>query len=315
MAFFNKKKTKKQEAGRRRQRSSSSQSGQRSSAFSYGSTRQDAETMASREEQRAKNQPKVVTPANYWLRRAGLLLLLLALTASITSSLTLSTDAEIVAVDDKNSSAFLSNESTYQAAAQKLLSESFFNQNKITIDTDKISKELVKQFPELSSASVTLPLLAHRPIVHIQAAKPAVVLHSSSGSYVLDANGKALLPSGKLASSVRDALPQVNDQSGIEVKMNSQVLTRGNIRFIETVVAQLENKQVKVESFTLPAGTSELDAKIADKPYYVKFNLQTPPDARQQSGTFLATKAMLERKNTQPGKYIDVRVEGRAYYQ
>ncbi len=312
MALF--KKNKKPEKTRQRQRAASDEP-KRSSAFSYGSTRQDTEVMAAREEQRVKNQPKVVSPATYWLRRIGLLVLLLALTASITSSLTLSTDAEIVAVDDSNSIAFLSSEATYQQAAQKLLAESFLNQNKITINTDKISKELVKQFPELSNASVTLPLLAHRPVIHIQAAKPAVILHASGGSYVLDANGKALIPSGKLPSSVRDKLPQVNDQSGIEVKLNEQVLTRGNIEFIETVVAQLANKQVKVESFTLPAGTSELDAKIVDKPYYVKFNLQTPPDARQQAGTFLATKAMLERKNTPSSKYIDVRVEGRAYYQ
>lgn len=312
MVLFKKKK---EPETRQRQRPNNPSQSKRSSAFSYGSTRQDAEVMATREEQRAKNQPKSVSPANFWLRRLGLLVLLLALTASITSSLTLSTDAEIVAVDDKSSTAFLSSEATYQAAAQKLLSDSFFNQNKITINTDKISKELVKQFPELSNASITLPLLAHRPIIHIQAAKPAAILNSSSGSYVLDATGSALIPSGKLASSVRDSLPQVNDQSGIKVALGSQVLTSGNIEFIETVVAQLANKQVKVESFTLPAGTSELDAKIAGQPYYVKFNLQTPPDARQQSGTFLATKAMLERKNTPPSKYIDVRVEGRAYYQ
>ena len=312
MALFKKKKKPKQTRARQRP---ASDGPKRSSAFSYGATRQDAEVQAARDEQRAKNQPKPISPANYWLRRIGLLVLLLALTASITSSLTLSTDAEIVAVDDNNSTAFLSSETTYQAAAQKLLAESFFNQNKVTIDTDKISKELVKQFPELSNASVTLPLLAHRPIIHIQAAKPSVILNSSGGSYVLDANGRALIPSGKLPSSVRDTLPQINDQSGLEVRLGTQVLTRGNIEFIETVVGQLANKQVKVESFTLPAGTSELDAKIAGQPYFAKFNLQTPPDARQQAGTFLATKAMLERKNTPASKYIDVRVEGRAYYQ
>lgn len=312
MRLFRSKKdeSKSNSTRRARQRQSSS------AAFSYGTARQDAEALAVREEQRAKNQPKQsISPANYWMRRAGLLVLLLALTASITSTMTLSTDAEIVVIDNNNSAAFLGNHETYQRAAQTLLASSLLNQNKVTIDTNKISRDLVKQFPELSSASITLPLLAHRPIVHLQAAKPAVVLHSTNGSYILDANGKALIPSGKLASSVRDALPQVNDQSGLEVKLNQQVLTSGNIEFIETVVAQLADKQIAVESFALPAATSELDAKITGKPYYVRFNLQTPPDARQQTGTFLATKAMLERKNTPPTKYIDVRVEGRAYYQ
>ena len=64
---------------------------------------------------------------------------------------------------------------------------------------------------------------------------------------------------------------------------------------------------------TLPPAASELDVKIAGKPYFVKFNLQAD-DARRQAGTFLATQAQLQRKGITPAQYIDVRVEGRAYY-
>ena len=64
----------------------------------------------------------------------------------------------------------------------------------------------------------------------------------------------------------------------------------------------------------LPVGTSELDVKLTNQPYTVKFNLESGT-ARQQAGTFLATQAKLQSQNVTPGQYVDVRVGGRAYYK
>jgi len=300
---------------RQRKRSMPEDVAKQSAAFSYGANRPDHESIANREAKRSSTPTKAVSAGNYWLRRIGLLILLLAVTASATSSLTLSANPDIVAIKGANQSgAFLHSEATYQAAATKILNESILNRNKITVDTDKVSAGLLKQFPELSNVSVTLPLLAHRPVIYLETAKPALIINSSNGSYVLDSNGRALLPSGGLDSSVRDTLPTVVDQSGLEVTLGKQVLPAKNIEFITTVVGQLNARKVKISSMTLPPSASQLDAQIEGQPYYVKFNLQTN-DARRQAGTFLATQAQLQRKNTLPGKYIDVRVEGRAYYQ
>ncbi len=65
---------------------------------------------------------------------------------------------------------------------------------------------------------------------------------------------------------------------------------------------------------TLPVGTSELDVRLAGQPYSVKFNLESGT-ARQQAGTFLATESKLKSQNVTPAEYIDVRVDGRAYYK
>lgn len=300
---------------RQRKKSEPEDNRNSAAAFSYGANRPDHESIANREAQRTSTPTKAVSAGNYWLRRAGLLILLLAITASITSSLTLSANPEIVAVKDNNGNgAFLHSEATYQAAAAKLFNESMLNRSKITVDTDKISTEMVKKFPELANVSVTLPLIAHRPIVYLEAAKPALIINAANGSYVLDTNGRALLPSGALDSSTRSGLPTVVDQSGLEVVLGKQILPAKNIEFIDTVVAQLAARKVKISSMTLPPSASQLDAQIEGQPYFVKFNLQTD-DARRQAGAFLATQAQLQRKNTLPSKYIDVRVEGRAYYQ
>jgi hypothetical protein len=64
----------------------------------------------------------------------------------------------------------------------------------------------------------------------------------------------------------------------------------------------------------LPPAASELDVQLNGRPYFVKFNLQSN-NPRGEAGTFLATIAQLSRQNIVPGHYVDVRVDGRAYYQ
>lgn len=315
MSLFKKNKPKKNDDLRRTRRSASDLKKQES--LKYGSTRQDVKDLAGREKQRlSKKQIEDVGLFQYWLRRIGLLILLLAITASLTSILTVSSDVEIVIDDQNNSSAFLrDSNSEYEVAARSLLNKSLLNRNKLTINSESIENGIKDKFAEISGVELKIPLFAHRPIIHIRAEIPSVVLNSTGGSYALSRDGYALMPSGKLPSSVRDKLPQVNDQSGIAINIGGQALPSDNVAFINEVVGQLREKNIEVESFTIPIGTSELDAKVAGQAYSVKFNLHPPPDVKQQIGTFLATKAMLERKSIPITQYIDVRVEGRAYYR
>lgn len=213
-----------------------------------------------------------------------------------------------------SSSSFLHDKAVYETAADKLLAGSIWNRNKITVNTSSVSQGMLKQFPELSSVSVTLPLLSKRPIVYIQTAQPALILSAQNGSFVVDTTGKVLLPSSKLPSGSQLALPLVTDQSGLNASINRQALTSGDVSFIQTVVAQLAARHFTVSLMVLPVGSSELDVHLANQPYIVKFNLESG-DARQQAGTFLATQAKLQSQNVTPAQYVDVRVDGRSYYK
>jgi len=247
------------------------------------------------------------------VQRFGLIIFCTVLLIALINILSLSTHAEIMPLKSSDKGSFLRDQAVYQAAADKLLAGSLWNRNKITIDTGAFSKQMMKQFPELSSVSVTLPLLAHRPVVYLQPSQPALVLSTDSGSFVVDDRGKALLAAD--GSAAESKLPQVVDQSGLRVQLNHQVLSSQSVTFIQTVVAQLAAKHMTVSSMVLPAGSSELDVHLAGQTYFVKFNLRDDSAARQQVGTFLATIAQLQKNNTPPAKYIDVRVLGRAYYQ
>jgi hypothetical protein len=86
--------------------------------------------------------------------------------------------------------------------------------------------------------------------------------------------------------------------------------------FIVSVVQQVKAHNIDISSLTLPSGTSELDMRLNNQPYFVKFNMHAGlASARQQAGTFIAVKNRLESQGIAPSQYIDVRVDGRAYYQ
>jgi hypothetical protein len=300
---------KKEPAGRQRPISS----GEQAPSFSYNVSRRSEPTSnVGRGDRREQKKVGRDTFWRFWLHRSGMVLLIIVVGVCLISALSLSNSAKVAPLTAGSKTPFLRSQAAYQAAADKLLASSIWNRNKITIDTGNISREMVKQFPELASASVELPLLGHRPVIYLQPTQPAVVLIAHNGSYVLDTNGKALLTSDQLPHGHN--LPQVTDQSNLDVQLNRQVLTAADISFIQTVIGQLAAKHIKVSTMNLPPASSELDVHITGRPYFVKFNLQNP-DARQQAGTFLATIAQLQRQHITPSQYVDVRVEGRAYYR
>lgn len=275
--------------------------------FRSGSTT-DAPKPKSKPSPNAK--PKSNSSDNPLLQRGLHIVLLVAIVASIINILTLSSSAKILPLTSGNDDTFLHDESVYQNAANKLLAKSLWNHNKLTINTSEIRDQLLKQFPELADASVTLPLLAHRPIIYIQPSQPVLLMDTASGTFVVGDSGKALLNINELPSGKDLDLPFVTDQSGVKVSINTQVLSTKEVSFIHEVVAQISDKHLSIGSITLPAHAGELDVAIAGQPYYVKFNLEHD-DARQQAGTFLAVIS----QGIVPQHYIDVRVDGRAYYQ
>jgi hypothetical protein len=228
--------------------------------------------------------------------------------------LSVSTKPEILPLDTSNQALLTpQNKLIYQNAASKILSSSIWNENKITVDTGGLSRKLMAEFPQISSVSMTLPLLSRTPIIYIDHGKPTLILVKSNSAYVVDQNGRAMYKGANAQSFSVGTSPIVTDQSGLPVKLDSQVIPTTYIAFIQTVSNQLQANNMQVSSMTLPASSSELDVGIVGQPYIIKFNLENN-DPRQQVGTFLATIAQLQSQNITPSKYVDVRIDGRAYY-
>ncbi len=251
----------------------------------------------------------------FWLQRFGLIVLLVAAVASVINVLSLSSDAKVVSLAGVANNSLLSPTQVYEAAASQQLRSSIWNRNKITVDTGQLRRQLLSQFSELDGVSVTLPLLAHRPVVYIQPAQPALILATQhDAAFVIDTSGKTLLEAVNPSAFNQPNLLVIQDQSGLSLALNKQALSADNVRFIQTIAAQLAAKQITATGMTLPAAASELDVQLAGRPYFAKFNLQSD-NPKGEAGTLLATLAQLGQQNITPSHYVDVRVDGRAYYQ
>jgi len=249
------------------------------------------------------------------LQRFGLIIFLLAALVSAVKVISLTNNPEIKLVNSEQVSVLYPKDqaSIYQAAASKLISESVLNNNKLTFDDSGISRNLLTEFPQIVSAYVSIPFTSDRPIIYIEQASPALILIEKNGAFVLDYNGRAMFKSQTVGQLDLSNIPVITDQGGLVVTLGEQVLPSTDITFTKVVLDELAAKSYSVSNINLPPGSNELDIGIKGQPYYVKFNLQDN-DPREQAGTFLATINNLNQQHITPTKYVDVRIDGRAYY-
>jgi hypothetical protein len=276
----------------------------RQTVFSYHANRTTPENNMGRGEIRRGDS--VLTR----LKNLPIILSVLVMVGAGLYALTLSATPRLVLLNNVDSLARPTAE--YQEAADKLAKGSLFNRSKLTINTGAIESGMRKQFPEIDTIDVTVPLLGKRPAVTISTITPVFVLVNDKGEYYIAPDGRATAPVNAYEARPGTAV-KLYDQSGLSLKPGEQILTRDTVSFITQVVLQAQAKQIKIASLTLPAAPFELQMRLDGADYYVRFN--TLGDARLQSGSFLAVKDHLESQKQKPAEYIDVRVEDRAFYK
>lgn len=224
------------------------------------------------------------------------------------------TNPRIEIVPRSSDKTLLQSKEIYKVAGKKILDESPLNRLKITLNSDKIASRLKEQFPELTDVAVITPIAGHRLLFELQPSTPAIAL-SSNGSdlFVIDKRGRAVVKASEVPDILRLKLPVVRDESGLELKVGKFTLTSDNVKFINRVVEQLRLKNINIDTINLTAIPNELHIRPSGHKYYIKFNMAA--DARLQAGTYLASKAFMDREAITPTAYIDVRVEERAYYR
>ncbi len=286
--------------------------------FSYHASRSQNEFNLGREAVQDKLPARRLPSKLQRLRRhSGLLFLAVLAIILLVFEMQLSAVPKVVSLANSSDAPFLQSTDVYERAAAKLFQSSPSNRNKFTVNAPAIESALRNDFPELKDVSVALPIVGHQPVVYVQPASPALILSTNNGTFVVDENGRALIKADATTQLDNFKVLTVTDQSGVLIRLGKQALTHATTTFIQTVTRQLQAQHVSVKAMTLPAASSELDVYIGGTSYFVKFNLQDTNDsaANIQTGTYLALKKHLEEQGKTPGQYVDVRLEGRAYYR
>ncbi|MDB5186309.1 MAG: hypothetical protein JWL85_832 [Candidatus Saccharibacteria bacterium] len=282
-------------------------SAQNSSVFSYYASRSRTDVPTGRYQE----APAPAKRGSKW-KYIPSYIAAVALLIAVINIFTLSTHPRVVSMAQKTPNILRDND-IYEEAGQALLSKSIWSRSKLTVDTNYTARELQRQFPEIESVVVTMPLLGNRPVIQIAPAEPSLIMANQTGAYVIDEQGRALLKVRELPLARQFNLPTITDDIGIEMQPGSIVLPQKTVQFISVVKTQLAAKNITIDSLSLPAVANELHVRIKGEKYFVKFNLQD--DARQQAGAFIAVKGHLKSESITPSEYIDVRIEDRAYYK
>lgn len=287
--------------------------------FSYYAARSENEYNLGREA--VQNKPpirRVPTKLQRLRKRSGLLFLIVLGLILVIFEMQLSAVPKVVALTHASDAPFLRDTEVYQQAAAKLFQSSPANRNKLTVNAAAIATKLEGQFPELKDVSVALPLFGHQPVVYVQPADPALILSTQgSGTFVVDEYGRAAIkatPTTRLSSF---NVPTVSDQSGLTIELGKQALAHNTTLFISEIIKQLRAHHVTPKAITLPPSSSELDVYVEGANYFIKFNLQDDQAsaADVQVGSYLALQQHLGKVHATPREYVDVRLEGRAYYK
>jgi hypothetical protein len=290
----------------------------RGEAFSYYSARnQTSEDTPIQRRSLTTDPTKPVEQPNQWWNHLPTILFTLVVLFCLGYEILLSSNPKIVIHKDSSSNYLLRPPAVYENAAGKLFSKSFSNQNKLTINTGYIASKLEIQFPELTSVSVTLPVLGHQPSVYLYPATPALILGTQSeGNFLIDGSGKVLTNVQRVKIPKSDSYYTVTEQTALKVRVGEFVVSNSDINFIQFVIAQMKASGLSIKSMILPAESREMDVYFNNAPYYVKFNLDASGTVKQQVGAFLATRQYIVNSHvTVPTQYIDVRAPGRVYYQ
>lgn len=282
------------------------------STFSYYTSRPTDAPRSRRPEAARPQSETTATPrATSWRlgMRLPLWLLMLVVIVCAVKLLVLGTDPKVIILGKTPiATTYVRPGSTYEAAAQKLLSSSITNRTKLTANLDGTASSLQAQFPELQTVSLTVPLAGNRPIVYVEVAQPSVILRSNSGNYALNASGLVLAK----VTTIPSGIPVAVDQSNGMPHPGKRYLPGSTIGFIRTVAYQFSAAHVQIATFVLPANAPyELDVRLEGKPYVVRFSLVS--DALTQSGAAIGTIGQLGAAT--PANYVDVRVPGRVYYK
>lgn len=242
--------------------------------------------------------------SRHWLRLADVAFIVF-LIGLLGWSLYLSGHAKVLASDLSYHSL-----ADYKASTARYL-EHVRNRNKVTFDDKAISEALRRDYPEIDTVKVELPVFSSTPVVRLNIAAPSFFIRENSVDYIVDSNGRLVAPKSRYPQ-VKN-LPLLIDESGYQARPGLPVIGKPGVEFIKRLISQCRKNHVDIKSMSLPATPEELDLRTADKPYFVKFYLSG--DADIQIGQFLAARAQFVRKNIQPTAYLDVRVSGKVFYK
>jgi len=193
------------------------------------------------------------------------------------------------------------------AAVNAQLHKHWWWHNLMLIDTAALQKDVLAAQPQLSDVAIS----RHWPSglnLKVTEREPNLEWQTDGQTYLLSQDGVIVAAAGQ--SSLR--LPVVVDSANLPVKLGDRVAPEQFVQFCLDMVKLLPKQGLQVTGMQVPTTTNEVYV-TTNKGYYIKFD--TTRDPNGEVGDLVRVLNLLKAQNKQPSQYIDLRIDGAAYYQ
>ena len=178
-----------------------------------------------------------------------------------------------------------------------------------SLNASRLTSFLQKDHAEIASITTGGSLLTPRQLT-VTFRQPIVVWQSGRQKFFVDKNGIAF----QRHYGVEPAL-KVEDTSGFTSEKDGvqTVASRRFINYLGQLLGAIEQQQAgTVERIVIPASTRQLDVYLQGRGYPIKTHIDRDPYAQVED--IRNSLAFLDEKQITP-EYLDVRVEGKAFYK
>lgn len=182
--------------------------------------------------------------------------------------------------------------------------ESFVGSNVFRLHPSVISDELQIINPEYANIGVSIGI-PNTLRVKFEERQPALVWNSGNNFYLVDDNQIAY----KKVDTKPDNIILVIDQKAVGIKLPEQIASSNFVEFLKNVKTKVTDSGLEVDHFEINETTFQVEAVTKQG---IKIIFDT---TRSVSDQIDALSTVYKDHKDAIKQYIDVRVEGKVYYQ
>ncbi len=184
---------------------------------------------------------------------------------------------------------------------------SYLGNNILFEKTDDIENNILSNIPEINNVRIYKGIPSALKII-VEENKPTMLWVTNDKKYLINDLGKAYKEINDI--SVYSNLPIIYDNKNISLSIPSKITTQKYIYFVTYIKDNIKN-EVNIEPDTFFVEETTVDLNLRTKNgYYIKFDTLRSPQQQIKN-----LKLVLMQKKEAVTEYIDVRVNGWAYYK
>ena len=180
--------------------------------------------------------------------------------------------------------------------------------NLMMIDTAAMAQEIIGSQHQLSA----IKIVRHWPRgldVRVNERVPIIIWKSGVSSYWVDSEGVVM---GQAVGDATISVPTVTDTSSLPVKVGDSIVSSRFVSFVRDIVEQLPKLGVGISSISVPDSTTDLYV-VTTNGYQIKFETTRKSGDELLAVSYALADAAAKKKPII--SHIDVRIEGKDYYQ